>query len=443
MTEVLPDIPRLLTGVAEWMACLVYLVWRPRFTWPRMVIIALVALAVQVGVQWVAGQLPLALWVPGMVVAVGTMLAFLASAGRILLKTACYLTARAFVLAEFAAALHWQLYCLFLPRSASPYGLPLVTGVVMDALILGLALLLEARHARGGVPLAITTLGLWSSAAIAVVTFAISNLSFMTTGAPFTASSGFEVFYIRTLVDLCGWVVLYAQDGQLLAHQAIDELSAIQGLLRSQHQQYLMSKRSIDAVQRAYHDLKHQIQVIRAEADPGQRARHLAELEESVGDYGTLVRTGNSVLDVILTAKGMECLEHHIDMVVVADGAVLEFMSPADIATVFGNALDNAIAATRRLADPAERVIKVAVFSKAAFAVITVENSFTGELRIEDGTIVTLNKDRRRHGFGLKSIRFVVDKHAGTMTAHREGNWFVLRVLLPCQTLPQQPMPLK
>ena len=53
---------------------------------------------------------------------------------------------------------------------------------------------------------------------------------------------------------------------------------------------------------------------------------------------------GNRTLDVILAEKNDVYAEkHNIQMTIMADGKALEFMSTADIAALFGNALDNAI----------------------------------------------------------------------------------------------------
>ncbi|MDR1513205.1 MAG: ATP-binding protein, partial [Propionibacteriaceae bacterium] len=248
---------------------------------------------------------------------------------------------------------------------------------------------------------------------------------------PLSGRLGPEVFYIRTLVDLCGFVALYAWQGQRLQQRAKAEVAAIQSLLRGQHEQYLQSKRSIDTVNRAYHDMKHQLGVIRAESDPGRRDAHIAELEASLAGYGQVVKTGNEVVDVILTAKTMACAERGIDLTTVADGAAVAFVSTADLCTILGNALDNAIEAAGQLGDPARRLIKLSLFSQSQFAVLTVENSFRGKLTWEEGEIVTSHADRDHHGFGLKSIKYVADRYGGSMTAQADGEWFVLRVLLP------------
>lgn len=434
--ETLPDIPRALTGVAEWLACLVYiLLRRQRLPRLRFAALAAVALVVQVGVQELADQLPLQLWTVGMAAAVAAMYGFILGATRVSARDAGYFAARALVLAELVAALHWQMHCFFfLPADRPGLAWQAAFFVLVYAVAFAGVFVVEARHFRPAQALDVTPGELASAVAIALVTFFMSNISFLNANTPFSGRLGLEIFYIRTLVDLCGFVALYAQQGQRLQHRARAEVRAIDEMLRRQHEQYLQSKRSIEIVNRKYHDLKHQIGVIRAEGDPGRRASYLDDLEASVSGYAAQADTGNGVLDVILTTKSMECAERGIDLTYVVDGAVLDFMSAMDVAAVFGNALDNAIDGARAVPDLEQRLIKVAVYARDRFALLTVENWFTGELRTEDGHIVTRRADRTRHGYGLKSIRYTAEKYGGSMTVNVEDQWFVLRVLLP---LPQ------
>lgn len=433
IVETLPDIPRVLTGVAEWLACLVYvLLRRQRLPVGRLVLVAGAALLVLVGVQELADRLPLALWGVGMAAAVACMYGFIVAAARVSARDAGYFAARALVLAELAAAAHWQIHCFFFLADGRPgTGWQVAFGVAAYAVAFGGAYLIEARHFRPAQPLDVTYGELASAFAIALVTFFMSNISFLNANTPFSGRLGLEIFYIRTLVDLCGFVALYAQQGQRLQHRARAEVTAIDEMLRRQHGQYLQSKRSIEIVNRKYHDLKHQIGVIRAEGDPGLRADYLDSLEASVSGYAAQADTGNGVLDVILTTKSLECAERGIDLTYVADGAVLDFMSAMDVSAVFGNALENAIDGVLAVPEPEKRLIKVALFARDRFVMMTFENYFSGELRTEDGDIVTRRSDRDRHGYGLKSIRHTAEKYGGSMTVNTEDRWFVLRVLVP------------
>jgi hypothetical protein len=430
--ETLPDIPRLLTGVAEWTACLVYVLLRHRLPTGRLVVVAGAALVVLVGVQELADRLPLALWSAGMAAAVAAMYGFIVTAARVSARDAGYFAARALVLAELVAAAHWQIHCFFFLAEGRPgTGWQVAFGVGAYGVAFVGAYLVEARHFRPAQPLDVTYGELASAIAIALVTFFMSNISFLNANTPFSGRLGLEIFYIRTLVDLCGFVALYAQQGQRLQHRARAEVKAIDEMLRRQHGQYLQSKRSIEIVNRKYHDLKHQIAVIRAEGDPGLRASYLDSLEASVSGYAAQADTGNGVLDVILTTKSLECAERGIDLTYVADGSAIDFMSAMDVSAVFGNALDNAIDGVLAVPDAEKRVIKVALYARDRFVMMTFENYFTGELRTEDGHIVTRRADRDRHGYGLKSIRYTAEKYGGSMTVNAEDGWFVLRILLP------------
>jgi hypothetical protein len=431
--ETLPDIPRVLTGVAEWAACLVYvLLRRQRLPIRRLVLVAAGALGVLVGVQELADTLPLALWSLGMAAAVAAMYAFIVTAARVSARDAGYFAARALVLAELAAAAHWQMHCFFfLPEGRPGVAWQVAFGVVLYVASFVGAYLIETRHFRPAQPLEVSYGELASAVAIALVTFFMSNISFLNANTPFSGRLGLEIFYIRTLVDLCGFVALYAQQGQRLQLRARADVKAVDEMLRRQHEQYLQSKRSIEVVDRKYHDLKHQIAVLRAESDEGKRASYLDDLEASVSGYAAQARTGNGVLDVILTAKSLECAEKGVALTYVADGATIDFMSAMDVSAVFGNALDNAIDAVMAVPEPEQRLIKVALYATGGFVLATFENYFAGTLRTEDGAIVTRRADRDRHGYGLKSIRYTAEKYGGSMTVSAEDSWFALRILLP------------
>ena len=428
--EALPDIPRSLTALAEWGACLMYVVVLARgWSWWRLGVGLPVGLAVLLGLQWLAGQLPIVLWAPGMLVAIAVMASLLWFCLRRGVASTLFLTARALVLAELVASLQWQLHSFFFAYEN------LVGEIVLATLVYGgvfaLAAFAERRHLVRGAELDVHPRELLVTALIAAGTFFVSNISFITPNTPFSGRLGLEIFYIRTLVDLCGYVALYAQQEQRVQLRARLENAEMNNLLHSQHAQYLQSKRSIDQINRIYHDMKNQIEVIRAEPDPGRRAEYLDDLEGSIQGYATQRRTGNPVLDTLLTAKGAYCAEQRIELNCVADGSLLGFMKVIDITSIFGNALDNAIESTSRVAEPERRLIRVAVFAQGSLLMIRIENGFDGRLRLEDGRPQTLKGDRARHGYGLRNIEAAAATYGGTVTFDASEDWFSLRILVP------------
>ena len=153
-------------------------------------------------------------------------------------------------------------------------------------------------------------------------------------------------------------------------------------------------------------------------------------MEQEIKCYEAQNKTGNRILDTILTATTIQCQSHGISLTCVADGKELEFMQPMDISALFGNALDNAIESVKKISDRQKRLIHVSVARQKNFLRIKVENCYEGDLEFENGMPKTTKQDKRYHGYGMKSIRKIVEKYNGSVTVNAEDGWFELRILM-------------
>lgn len=437
MNDVMPNIPRVLTALAEWGACLLYVCkYQRRLRGWKLSFTLAAALVIQCVFLHFTGSWPVALWIPCMAVAVGLMFLIIFLCGNMTAVSAGYCTARAFLLAEFAASLSWQLYSF--ASSGRTWAGPLAclpfTAVVYGAVFL-IMFRLEPRQAGFNRQLSIQRSELWPAILIGLSCFVMSNLSFVYSNTPFSGSYISEIYNIRTLVDLAGVVMLYAYHVQRSELQIRQELDAVQNILQNQYVQYRQSRESIDLINRKYHDLKHQIAVLRAEPDAQKRSDFLDEMESEIRNYEAQNKTGNSILDTVLTGKSLYCAKHSIELTCVADGALLTFMSVMDICSVFGNILDNAIECELGISDKAKRLIHLAVFSKRDFLIIRCENYCPEPVTFREGDPVTTKDDGQYHGYGIKSLRYTAQKYGGSMTIEAKDDWFILNILIP---LPKQ-----
>jgi sensor histidine kinase regulating citrate/malate metabolism len=231
-------------------------------------------------------------------------------------------------------------------------------------------------------------------------------------------------------VYFCGVLLLFTQRELKMIVQAKGEASLMQSMLERQYEQFCLSKETIENINRKYHDLKHSIVAIRAENDPQKRAEYLDGIEQSIKMYEAQNKTGNPVLDVLLTTKSTYCLENKINFTCVVDGLAVAFINVMDVCSLFGNALDNAIESVMALPEE-KRLIKLAVYSQNGFVLIQVANYYANTLCYEDGNLVTSKTDKHNHGFGLKSIRQVAEKYGGTLHVTTDNNWFSLSVIVP------------
>lgn len=429
------DIPKLYTALAEWLACLIFvLLLNRRWSKPVTVAIMAVSLVILGILQYWIGIVPVTLWIPGMIVAFLVMYGTMLLCCREPALDIGYYWAIAFMFAEFAASLEWQFYSFYSQRLGDTFWIRAVFLLVFYVLTFWIVYILQKARLEGIKSIGVSGREMFSSWVIAIGAFLISNISYVDPNTPLSGKSGLEIFYIRTLVDLAGGVMLIAQQDHWQDMQARIELDSINGLLQRQYEQYRQSRENIEAINRKYHDLKHQIGVIRLESSEEKREEYLNQLELGMEGIGPMQKTGSDVLDTILFNKLLYCAKHSITLTSVVDGAQLGFMDAMDICSIFGNALDNAIESVLKLEDKEKRLIRMAVFAQNNFLMIRVENYFESTLQMEGGEFKTTKKSKDHHGYGIKSIRYTAERYGGSVSIEAKDNWFHLRVLIPIQS---------
>lgn len=436
MIDALPDIPRVYTALAEWIACIIYIsILKKHLKRSHLVLFSGLALTVQITFLVVTDYLSLVFWIPSMTMAVVLMFIFIYKSTQINLLDAGYFTIKAFVLAELVASFQWQLHSFFWSQGFTGA----LQEIILLILVYGIAFLaiwlLERKHIPEDSVMNVSRRELFSVVVIGIAVFGISNLSFVTSKTPFSGQYAQEILNIRTLVDLGGFTILHAYHLQLTDLRIKHELRAVQYILQSQYTQYQQSKESIEIINYKYHDLKNQIIALKAETDSDKRHAYLEKMEEEIKAYEAEHKTGNRVLDTVLKSKSLYCIKNEITLTCVADGSLLNGMGTADIATIFGNALDNAIEYEQKIKDKEKRLIHVSVFSKKDFVMIRVENYFEGDLELEGDLPKTTKRNTYLHGYGLKSIQYTVQKYDGVVNVNQNGNWFELKILIPLPIL--------
>ena len=264
-----------------------------------------------------------------------------------------------------------------------------------------------------------------------VVVFLFSNLRFVTDNAVAAGQFSREIATARTLVDIAGVAVLYAHYVSCRNRAIQSELEAVQNTLQVQYQQYKQSRESIDLINLKYHDLKHQIGYLRNEEDAGKRNAFLDRLEDDIKSFELQNKTGNAVLDTILTGKSLYCYKHGITMTCVADGKLLDFMEAMDICSIFGNALDNAIESVLRIKDREKRLIHVTVSHLNDFVMIRIENYYEDMLETDGENYLSTKRDKRYHGWGIKSIKYTANRYDGAVYINTDNHWFDIKIAIP------------
>lgn len=254
------------------------------------------------------------------------------------------------------------------------------------------------------------------------------------------ANTNFTLSVLAVMGQFYCATVLYLQNALFSRVEVQQELEKIYYLWDYQKNQYQISKENINLINQKCHDLRHQVSALRGKGASGDSDSYLKEIENSINIYDSIVRTGNEALDTILTEKSLYCQSRTIGIHCVADGEAMSFISPVDIYTIFGNALDNAIESVERLSNNDSRFIDVMIYSKKSMLVINIVNPLYSNLELEGGLPKTTKSDTGYHGFGLKSIRHTAESYEGFVSIDTQDDMFSLSLVIP---LPEAENPTK
>lgn len=429
----LMNTPRSYTALAEWIACSLYILMLRRKIkgfWLAAFIAGMLGLFLSF--HHIAGKLSLFLWFPGMMTAILMIYLCIYISCQISHYDALFLCIRAFVLAEFAASLQWQLYvwwALMFQRESKTISLT-VMAVTYSCIYVGYYFL-EREHIQKEEGMEVEGKELLGTASMGLGSFLISNISFVMPNTPFSSATS-SLLYVRTLVDFGGLIMLFAQQNRRKELQIRGENHAMNVVLQRQYDQYRMALDNTELLRREFHDLKHYMIAIRAESDPLKKEQYLKEMENAILTQEALVNTGNQVLDVVLTTKSTYCSQNKISFTCMADGKLVSFLHVKDICSIFGNALDNAIECVSQYEDTEKRLVTLTVCKINGFLMIQCENYLENPLLMADRSLPSTTKNNRRfHGYGLKSIQAAALKYGGSMTVTSRDQWFVLKILIP------------
>lgn len=245
-------------------------------------------------------------------------------------------------------------------------------------------------------------------------------------------ATALQYFLAITAASLCGIILIL---NTLHVRKGAQDSMALERLklaMQNQYDQFIVREQCSQVVHQCYHDIRNQLVALRANPDGPEMERYLEKLEKTIQSYEATYRTGNGVVDSILYEKGKRGAQSDVQLLCMADGALVAHMSALDICSLFGNILDNAIEAAEKLDKPLRSVL-LKLTQYHGYVLLRCENGYTGTLTMDAQGEIESSKpqDGLPHGYGLRGIRDIVEKYGGSITLDTQEQRFVLSVLLP------------
>jgi len=184
------------------------------------------------------------------------------------------------------------------------------------------------------------------------------------------------------------------------------------------------------------HDFNNHLAVIYGLLETEERDRaeaYVSQLVKSAGEYRPVVHipypAARAMLNYKLSAAQEEGIELRLSVRVPERLSLDEF----DLAVILGNLLDNAVEACRRLED-GKGYIALRISYQPAYLVIRVENP-AGAASAPPADGKTAKADADNHGFGLRNIAYLAQKHHGFLKTSLENGVFRTDVALLAESV--------
>ena len=209
------------------------------------------------------------------------------------------------------------------------------------------------------------------------------------------------------------------------------EYELINERIRTNYKSYENINEVHDNLKYVYHDLKNHMICIKNYDTKEEIISYINNLELQISDFENFKNTGNKTLDIILGEKIRLCKKYNIEFEESIIISKLKFIKDNDICSIFANALDNAIEACINIDSEIEKRIEAKATYINEFAIIKFINTKTNDIKIIDNRIQTSKPDNKKHGLGIASIKYIVNKYNGETIVNYSDNEFILKIMIP------------
>ena len=195
-------------------------------------------------------------------------------------------------------------------------------------------------------------------------------------------------------------------------------------------------KKHIEEVEKLYrdirsmrHDMGNHIQTLEhlvAHNNMDDAAEYLEHLKNEWDEVYPEIKTGSPVIDVILMEKLREAKERQIRFLSDFHYPQNTKLNAFDLSVIMNNALNNCM----ENVSGDNPYISISSFRKNSIFMITIKNSFGGQLNFGDNDLPETTKSGREHGMGLNNIRRVARMYMGDISLEQGNEEVILSIMM-------------
>lgn len=179
-----------------------------------------------------------------------------------------------------------------------------------------------------------------------------------------------------------------------------------------------------------HHDMRHHLNLINsflAEENIKAAQEYIKEVGTTVDNTTVEKYCENYVVNLILYSYITDAKKEEINVGTQINLSEDNTVSDMDLCVIFSNIIENATNASKMIASPQDRFIKIVCRSKNDKLFIQITNSYEGIVEFKDNLPITIMEN---HGLGTKSIVAVSQKYGGVYSFTAEDGIFTTSIIL-------------
>lgn len=194
---------------------------------------------------------------------------------------------------------------------------------------------------------------------------------------------------------------------------------------------YAVLKQEQETNRKNIHDHRHELIYLYHCFLEGDYKRGCAYIEKKNLEYQVHqqeeIWTGNTGVDYLINKAKKQTIDRCIRFEVLVD--VLELpIAEYDFFTILGNLLENAIDAAEKC-DIKERFVRLKLCMKNEMLMLYLENSYAIEPIRKDGRFITAKSDNSMHGWGIESVKEIVEQNNGVCSIKYINHVFSFQIM--------------
>ena len=190
-------------------------------------------------------------------------------------------------------------------------------------------------------------------------------------------------------------------------------------------------KRSNEELREFKHDLKNYLLPLQEAMETMSQSEMIKswkKINQKIEDVQTLIQTGNSYVDSMINTKITLARSEKVD-VKCTILSKMEGIDDLEFCSVFGNLMDNAIEAERKVTEKKEIIIFVE--EQMGYLRLEIQNKIEKSVLNENSSLNTTKKDTSSHGIGHKSVKRTMQKIGGALKYYETGDLFCAEAVFP------------